>query len=85
MNDATHEQLWSAQKPDDRYEQMVRGELPRDELAWELQCFACAFYHPLRGERGYDWGVCFNPASPRTGLLNFEHYGCDEWREADDR
>lgn len=32
MNDATHEELWAAVKPDERYEQMRRGELD-NELA----------------------------------------------------
>jgi hypothetical protein len=35
--------------------------------------------------RGMDWGVCFNPASPRAGLLNFEHCGCEQWEESDER
>lgn len=84
LKDATHKQLLGAVRPDERYEQMRRGELD-DEMAWPLQCFACAFYHPLRGERGMDWGVCFNQLSPRAGLLNFEHYGCAEWEPSEQR
>ena len=30
-----------------------------------------------------DWGVCINPRSPRSGLLTFEHQGC-EFFEYDD-
>jgi len=26
-----------------------------------------------------DWGVCVNPASPRAGLLTFEHQGCEQF------
>jgi hypothetical protein len=26
-----------------------------------------------------DWGVCANPASPRVGLLTFEHQGCPQY------
>lgn len=41
------------------------------------QCVhGCKWYHVLEGERGTDWGVCFNPASHRAGLLTFEHNGC---------
>ena len=32
----------------------------------------------LKGSLGYDWGVCANPKSPRTGLLTFEQ-GCKEF------
>jgi len=36
----------------------------------------CAFFVPLEGLLGMDWGVCTNPASSRAGLLTFEHQGC---------
>jgi hypothetical protein len=39
----------------------------------------CEHWWPLDG----DWGVCRNPASPRAGLLTFEHQageGC--WEES---
>ncbi len=36
----------------------------------------------LRGTVGMDWGVCYNPASHRRGLLTFEHQGCPQF-EAD--
>jgi len=25
----------------------------------------------------FDWGVCIAPRSPRSGLLTFEHHGCE--------
>jgi hypothetical protein len=31
----------------------------------------------------FDWGVCANPASPRLGLLTFEHQGCPQFEEED--
>jgi len=46
----------------------------------------CRFYRCLAGHLGGDWGVCGNPASPRAGLLTFEHQGgagCFE-RDGDD-
>lgn len=33
----------------------------------------CRHFLPLDGNSGLDWGVCSNPASPRAGLLTFEH------------
>lgn len=36
----------------------------------------CRHFLKLRGELGYDWGVCANPNSPRAGFLTFEHMGC---------
>jgi hypothetical protein len=32
----------------------------------------------------YDWGVCYSPASPRSGLLTFEHQGCKEFEAGED-
>lgn len=26
---------------------------------------------------GYDWGVCIERQSPRSGLLTFKHQGCE--------
>jgi hypothetical protein len=37
----------------------------------------CRYFHPLRGDEGYDWGVCTKTESPRAGLLTFEHMGCE--------
>ena len=38
----------------------------------------CKWFHTLSGPASLDWGVCGNPASPRAGLLTFEHQGCPE-------
>jgi len=37
----------------------------------------CRHFLKLPGKLGYDWGVCINPRSPRSGLLTFEHQGCE--------
>jgi hypothetical protein len=37
----------------------------------------CAFYVPLSGDFGADWGVCLNPSSHRAGRLTFERQGCN--------
>ena len=44
---------------------------------------SCGCWHFLKlpGKLGMDWGVCANAASPRTGLLTFEHQGCEQFEE----
>jgi hypothetical protein len=37
----------------------------------------CRHFSKLPEQLGYDWGVCINPRSPRSGLLTFEHQGCE--------
>jgi hypothetical protein len=39
----------------------------------------CKYFLKLPGKLGLDWGVCANPASPRAGLLTFEHQGCEQF------
>lgn len=50
------------------------GEQSRDGHS-DCSC-GCVHYRILDGKLGYDWGICANPASPRAGLLTFEHQGC---------
>ena len=40
---------------------------------------------PLEGKLGYDWGACVNPTSPRVGLLTFEHQGCRQFEDDEER
>lgn len=56
------------------------GERDRDiaEPSEDCSC-GCRHFLVLDGELGYDWGVCANPASPRCGLLTFEHQGCPQF------
>lgn len=54
--------------------------LPTDNDSQGMDCSCnCRFFLKLRGELGYDWGVCANPNSPRAGLLTFEHMGCKNY------
>lgn len=53
------------------------GNTVRTDIA-DCSC-GCAHYHELAGRAGADWGVCTNPASPRVGLLTFEHQGCPQF------
>jgi hypothetical protein len=41
----------------------------------------CKHFLQLPDPLGYDWGVCINPRSPRSGLLTFEHQGCEFFEE----
>lgn len=42
----------------------------------------CVHFHKLDGKEGMDWGVCTEPRSPRSGLLTFEHMGCQFFKGA---
>lgn len=48
----------------------------RERNAADCSC-GCRRFLKLPGGLGYDWGVCINPRSPRSGLLTFEHQGCE--------
>ncbi|HYD97814.1 MAG TPA: hypothetical protein VEH84_00400 [Alphaproteobacteria bacterium] len=43
----------------------------------------CRHFHRLK-EEGHDWGVCSSPTSHRSGLLTFEHQGCQAFEPGDD-
>ena len=42
-------------------------------------CLFCRYYVKLRGDLGFDWGVCTNAESKYDGLLMFEHWGCAQF------
>ena len=44
---------------------------------YAAQCGGCYFWIALSGILGSDYGACTNPASPRDGMVQFEHDGCD--------
>jgi len=59
------------------------GERSREE-EWGPDCSCgCRWYVRLEPGLQFDWGVCRNSASPRCGLLTFEHQGCRQF-EADE-
>jgi hypothetical protein len=62
----------------------LRKELiPELQDEWsDTQCGMCAFWFPLAGELGRDWGVCTNAGAPYDQRAMFEHDGCDHFREA---
>jgi len=60
------------------------GDRSRD-TDWGPDCSCgCKHYLTLEGKLGADWGVCANPASPRVGLLTFEHQGCREYEDSEE-
>jgi hypothetical protein len=48
----------------------------RVRTAADCSC-GCQHFLKLPEPLGFDWGVCLNPRSPRSGLLTFEHQGCE--------
>lgn len=61
------------------------GERDRATAEPSADCSCgCRHFIPLAGRLGNDWGVCANPASPRGGLLTFEHQGCPEFESGED-
>jgi hypothetical protein len=59
------------------------GERSRDGASGPDCSGGCRWYIRLEPTLQLDWGVCRNPASPRCGLLTFEHQGCEQF-EADE-
>lgn len=70
-----HEHLWTLCKemPED-YEPYGKAEREGSDCS----C-GCKWYLTLEGHVGMDWGVCANPQSHRSGLLTFEHQGCEKF------
>ena len=75
----SHDELWAICKklPTD-FEPY--GTRSRQIGGPDCSC-GCSWYHTLIGGARLDWGVCVNPASPRAGLLTFEHQGCEQFEE----
>ena len=76
-----HDHLWEVCKtlPSDfqPYGELSREGTAQGEKSWYPDCSCgCKFFKKLEGQEGCDWGVCWNPNSPRKGLLTFEHQGC---------
>ena len=56
------------------------------ENDWGPDCsYGCRWFIRLQANLDRDWGVCSNPRSPRCGLLTFEHQGCNEFEEREER
>jgi hypothetical protein len=82
VNDPRHEALFTIVKklPSDF---APWGERPRDDERGPDCSSGCRWYVRLEPGLQHDWGVCRNSASPRSGLLTFEHQGCRQF-EADE-
>jgi hypothetical protein len=55
----------------------------RERNAADCSC-GCKHFLTFAPPLGFDWGVCINPRSPRSGLLTFEHQGCEFFEEAEE-
>jgi hypothetical protein len=77
LTPGSHEQLWqiAITMPTD-FEPY--GQRKRDVVG-DCSC-SCRWFLPLVA-MPLDWGVCANPASPRVGLLTFEHQGCPQFEQ----
>lgn len=63
------------------YEGYGTGRVERTGM--DCSC-GCRWAEWLKGAIGEDWCVCTNPASPRAGMLTFEHmagHGCFEAKQ----
>ena len=66
-----HEKLAEMRfRPDEDKEAMDENGFIKD------QALHCAYYVPLEGSLGMDWGIIVNPNSPKFGLVVFEHSHC---------
>lgn len=79
---ALHDLLWTVCRklPTDFDPYGARNRDTADPCA-DCSC-GCRHFVPLAGDPGSDWGVCANAASPRAGLLTFEHQGCPQFEPA---
>ncbi len=77
MSDPRHEGLFAVLKtlPSD-----FRPYGEREREGPDCSC-GCRYFVPLEHGLRYDWGVCHNQRSPRSGLLTFEHQGCSEFED----
>ncbi len=80
-----HDLLWSVcPRMTEDYEPYGTVERQRGEQ-WLPDCSAgCRHFVPLDGDLRFDWGVCTNRQSHRTGLLTFEHQGCPAYAGPDE-
>ena len=73
MKKKLHKRLWGVCRGKERYSTGIdtrNHELP------DCSC-GCKFFIRLDTGVGADWGVCINYLSWRSGLLTFEHMGCE--------
>ncbi len=85
MSSKHHDLLWLAcKKRDGDYDPWGKVVRWADDSKSYPDCSGgCKWYYTLedRGKQhiGMDWGICANVKSHRSGLLTFEHQGCEEF------
>jgi hypothetical protein len=77
LTPGSHEQLFQIviQLPTD-FEPYGQRKRDGEDCSCECRWFLPLVATPL------DWGVCANPASPRVGLLTYEHQGCPQFEKS---
>jgi hypothetical protein len=77
----THENLLKIViKKEEDYEPWgIKKRWEKEDEKYPDCSVGCKYFIPLSGELGCDWGVCSNPLSHRSGLLTFEHQGCQKF------
>jgi hypothetical protein len=80
LTPGSHEQLWQivVKLPTD-FEPWGQRDRDAVNVFGDCSC-GCRWFLPLVA-MPLDWGVCANRASPRVGLLTFEHQGCPHFEE----
>ncbi len=74
-NDASHYRAAHQRWMDKRNRKMEQDDYLEQ---WSSQqCGMCAFWLPLGGMFGEDYGVCSNPDSTFDSHCRFEHDGCE--------
>ena len=77
MPQRNHEQLFDIAKRMPTDLQPYGHRAPTANGVTQLDCSCnCKFFIRLADGAGFDWGVCVNPQSLRSGLLTYEHFGC---------
>lgn len=81
----THEKLLEIvpKRPEDYAPWGAVVRWASEDEAYPDCSMGCAFAAWLGGGLRFDWCVCTNPASHRTGLLTFEHQGCQAFEPED--
>lgn len=68
--EATHNQLKSVCMG---FKEYLQGTKKDFKVGLSDCSCGCKYFHILIGNRGMDWGICWNKKAPRAGKLTFEH------------
>jgi len=79
----THENLLAIviKKEEDYAPWGFKQRWEKDDEEYPDCSMGCKYFVPLKDELGFDWGICSNKESHRSGLLTFEHQGCQKFEK----